>query len=228
MRFAWLASFVFLGGCLDVAGPYTVATSTTLVVQPPHAKVVFLWPPDSCDHGGYFLVATAKGRFLGTLYRNARLEAELDPGDVELVAWNPEIERDSGQLGPGDVSLVSARLEGGRTYFTRFAFGEWDARGPSGPYFSGGRGVAVRWPSCHGLKASLVALVPGTPEWKRLPDWLDELHPYTADVQGQAWLDADPAVLRVHVQLARERYEALRPEGRTLATLTLGVTRVTR
>lgn len=198
----------------DALPPHVQPAAPVPSAPPGAAKVVFLRPANSCEVGGYYTVATTTGRFLGNLYSQMRLEAELPPGSVRFVAWNAEVQPAGGSWGAEDVAVAEAQLEAGRTYFLRLAFGEWNLRGPVGP---------VRWslPNtlyvrsiCPNGDAALIAVRPGTKEWGALPGWLDDLAP----VRGVARpLDAAPFAEKA--RLAEARLELLLPAARVLATV---------
>ncbi len=178
------------------------------------AKVVFLRPANSCEVGGYFTVATTGGRFLGNVYSEMRLEAELPPGPARFIAWNAEVTPTSGTWSAKDVAVAEAQLEAGRTYFLRLAFGEWDERGPVEP---------VRWslPNtiyvrsiCPNADAALLTVRPGTKQWRALSQWLDDLTPVRS-----VTLTKPIASFAEKVRLGEARLELMLPEARPLATV---------
>ena len=205
--------------CEGVLPPHVQPAAAVPSAPPGAAKVVFLRPANSCEVGGYYTLATTQGRFLGNLYTEMRLEADLPPGAVRFVAWNAEAPPANGTWAAKDVAVAEAHLEAGRTYFLRFGFGEWNVRGPVGP---------VRWvlphtayvrSICPNGEAALLAVRPGTKEWQVLPRWLDDLTPVRS-LAPTAPLD--PGLFAEKVQLASARLELLLPDARALATVRPG------
>lgn len=199
--------------------PHMQAAGRVPLAKSGRAKVVFLWAENSCERGGFYTVATRDGRFLGNLYADTRLETELPPGPVDFMAFNPLVEEAEGGATSADVAPLHAELAADRTYFVRFAFGEWDERGPVGPRIARSRGGMVHV-LCPTNEAALIALTPRSPEWPQLRDWLDELDPVRSHgAQGDAWLREDPDTLDTHRALVATRERRLHPIARQRATL---------
>lgn len=213
-----LTMLLGLSACAPAIPPHMSRGERVPLVTAERAKVVFLWPDNSCERGGYYTVATDRGRFVGNLYTGTRLEAELEPGPVNFFAFNPLVEEATGQQTSAEVATLRAELEPGRTYFVRFAFGEWNERGPVRPHWLMTRAGARQYCSTH--EAALIALTPAQPEWERLREWLDDLEPLrSTGGAGDQWLRADPLTVETHLALARQREHRYWPAARALATL---------
>lgn len=211
-----VASLLLSAACAPAIAPHMAAGARVPLANTGRAKVVFLWPDNSCERGGYYTVATEAGRFVGNVYTGTRLEAELDAGTTDFVAFNPLVEEATGHQSSADVATLHADLEPGRTYFVRLAFGEWDERGPVRPW----RSANGQRQMCPTNEAALVALTPQSLEWNELRGWLDDLDPVRASgTAGETWLRADPLTLETHVALAHQREHRYWPNARALATL---------
>jgi len=183
------------------------------------AKVVFLWPGDNCEPGGYYTVATASGMFLGNVGRGTRLEANVSEGTFTFLAWNPLREESSLTVTSSNVAVLRAEVHAGRTYFVRLAFGEWDEHGPRVRYGGDFRRRGTDYRVCVSADAALFAVTPGGEEWTALHDWLDALTPVAPAASGQAWLASEPLVLPDHRVLAERRWLRMTAEARAIATL---------
>lgn len=220
-----LAAVLVLSGCVGGPPPHTEPTAPIPTNAAGSAKVVFLWPGDNCEAGGYYTVATSSGRFIGNVGRGTRLEADVPEGAFTFVAWNPLREESSTNVTSANVAVMRAEIHAGRTYFVRLAFGEWDEQGPRVRY--GGdvapadrrRGTTYR--VCVSSDAALFAVAPGGAEWGELRDWLDALQPVTSRTlaSGQAWLDAEPLALPDHRALAERHWLRMSGDARRIATL---------
>lgn len=216
---AALVLLLAASGCATPLAPHMVVAARVPTATATHAKVVFLWPENSCERGGYYTVATRDGRFLGNVYPDTRLEAELEPGTYDFMAFNPLVEEAEGRALAADVAPLHAELLPNRSYFVRFAFGEWDARGPVRPFIARTRSGMV-YTLCPTHEAALIALTPSSPEWPHLREWLDELPPRRATGSGgDAWLHEDPLTVESHRALAAAREHRLLPVARARATL---------
>jgi hypothetical protein len=183
--------------------------------------VVFLWPPSSCEPGGYYTVATEDGRFVGNVASGTRLEADLEPGAKTFVAWNPPLVDATGTASRSYVGILRATVAEGRTYFIRLAFGEWDERGPREIFTSNPKGGNIRR-ACT-TSVALIALRPNSEDWPSLRGWLDDLFPIAAErTTGQMALEDDPSTLLTYRELAELRYLRMTPHARSLATLEPG------
>lgn len=184
------------------------------------SKLVFLWPENLCDRPGYYTLATTDGRFLGNLYRGTRLEAEVDPGKLSLVAFNLPMEASTGTRTELDVGTLRGEVEADRTYFVRLSFGEWDHRGVAG---SSPPRIHTRTAArhmCRNDEVTLAVLSPRAQEWPQLRGWLDELDSVRSQgVAGDAWLQADPDVMETHAALASARDRRLRGAAVEITTV---------
>lgn len=205
-------------GCAGEPPPLSTGAPAVPVHTPGLAKIVFLWPPDICEQGGYASVATVDGRFVGNVARGTRLAVDLPPASYDLVAFNPRVEAAAGATLAG-VAVLHADLLPDRTYFVRFEFGEWDVRGPRRDFAS--RKHSRIYGACRAHDAALVAMSPArSDDWDQLRDWLDDLVPVAPDrASGQRWLDADRAGVALHRQLAADRALALDDAARDLTSL---------
>ena len=203
-----------LGACGGQAPPMTHTVGSVPRHTDGTAKLVFLWAPDSCEVGGYHVIATTDGRFIGAVARGTRVETELAPGIWNLITWNPEKER----LGAPPIAERVADLLDGRTYFARLTFGEWDIHGPRIVYSSDSK--RGRYRACIDGDASLVALSPHSSEWSELTTWLNDLTPVSTDREaGQTWLDNQPSLAATHRGLAASRELTMTTRARALVTI---------
>jgi hypothetical protein len=70
------------------------------------------------------------------------------------------------------------------------------------------------------MTSAMVALTPASESWGQLPEWTAGLEAIAPDrASGQAWLDGNRDVLEAHRAVAENRFEALRPRAKRLATL---------
>ena len=60
--------------------PFTQAAKASPPADDHQATLVFLWPTTSCDPGGYYVIATEDGRFLGTISSGTQLRSVVAPG----------------------------------------------------------------------------------------------------------------------------------------------------
>jgi hypothetical protein len=210
---------LLLAGCAASVPPMSHAIATETKADSTMAKLVFLWPPDNCEAGGYYVIATRDGRFIGTLGRRTRLETSLAPGSYAFMTWNAELERLGGAPSIGNTSVLRADLREGRTYFARLAFGEWNVRGPAESW-SHGRGTGSPTPRCVGSGPAIVALAPRSKHWRFLDDWLRDLTPIAPETEsGERWLAAQPSLVSIHRDLVDARELQLSAEARSLASI---------
>lgn len=221
MKRRFAALFLMTSSLVACAGqppPLSRLTTPTPRHTEGSAKVVFAWPPDSCEPGGYQIITTFDGRFIGNVTRGTRLEVDLPPGRWAFMTWNPENERYGAQPRAERVGVLHAELVEGRTYFTRLTFGEWDIYGPRVVYASSAKRGRSR--ACIDGDATLVTLAPRSDEWMNLRSWLDDLTPIVSDrVAGQQWLDAQPWLVPIHRELAATRELRLSNHARTLSSV---------
>ncbi|AKV04820.1 hypothetical protein AKJ09_11483 [Labilithrix luteola] len=183
------------------------------------AKLVFLWPPDSCEGGGYQVITTRGGKFVGNIARGTRLETDLAPGSYDFITWNSEKERFGQAPSVERTGVLHADVRPQQTYFVRLAFGEWAVSGPREQWSRTwtGRGPLRR---CVESDAALVRLSPQSNLWPHLQEWLDELTPIAADTEsGQRWLEQQPWLVATHRDLADARALRLTREARRLASI---------
>jgi hypothetical protein len=215
LAFALLAAVV---GCAGAPPPMSRIVKSEASRDATTAKLVFLWPSDNCEGGGYHVIATRDGRFIGTVGRGTRLETTVAPGSYALMTWNPEMERFGRAPSISDTGVLRADVSAGRTYFVRLAFGEWNDRGPAQSWSRTGKGGSTR--RCVGSGAALVAVTPGSRYWSELQKWLDDLTPIAAETEaGQQWLTSQPSSIQTRRELADAREQGLSDEARALASI---------
>jgi len=215
-----VASAILLGvaGCAASLPPYTHAASDG-GADANAAVVVFVWPRSTCDPGGYYTLATADGRFIGSVSDGTILRATLPPGEYAIVGWNELQEESAGGIADEVVPVLQARLAAGGTYYVRMAFGEWGPRGPVDVFARRtGRRLCFKR---NGLSptSAMVALTPSTEEWGDLPEWRGKLAWIAPDPAGQAWLEGHRDVLASHAAVGAGRFARLRDDARRMATI---------
>jgi hypothetical protein len=188
-------------------------TSGLTAPTPGLAKLVFMWPPTSCEPGGYFTIATVDGRVLGNVSRGTRLQSDIEPGAYRIMAWNAGREEVGAAPNAADTAVAQVEVVGGRTYFMRFAFGEWDMAGPRTVYVRSRKAGVYR--TCSN-DAALVALAPRSREWPNAEAWLGELTPIAADEASGPSLASEPSLRTTHAQLADFRWRKVSHEAREL------------
>ena len=208
--------------CAPYRPPFTQAVQASAPADDQQATLDFLWPTTSCDPGGYYVLATEDGRFLGTVSSGTQLRTTIPPGPAAIVGWNEPQEKARGSLTKLSVSVLHGTVSPGRTYYVELEFGEWDDRGPREFYHMQIAQPGTR--ACiapdHVMSTALVNLTPRSEGWKQLARWEIELDGLVPDrVAGQAWLDARRGELEDHRNLAEERFARLRPRARKMATL---------
>jgi hypothetical protein len=210
-------------GCASYRLPYTQPPGANEPTDAHRATLVFLWPSTSCDPAGYFTLATSDGEFLGNISRGSRLSVPVPAGERTIVAWNDVVEAASGWMKTATVPVLHADLREGRTYYVRMMLGEWDERGPVVRWYRSSKGrIPVR--RCAAVTESttsaMAVLSPGSEGWHDVPEWMAALDTIVPDrAAGQAWLDQNRASLDAHVAVAQDRFLALRPRARMLATI---------
>jgi hypothetical protein len=214
--------FAFLGsavaGCAGAPPPMSHVVTSEASADATTSKLVFLWPSDSCEGGGYHVITTRDGRFIGTVGRGTRLETTVAPGSYAFMTWNPEMERFGRAPSISDTGVLRADVSAGQTYFVRLAFGEWNDRGPAESWSRTGKGGSIR--RCVGSGAALVAVAPRSQQWPRLRTWLDELTPIAAETEaGEQWLASRPSSVQTRRELAEAREQALSDRARELASI---------
>ncbi len=225
-RFAWIVGLLGCAACAPLPPPFSRTPPAQAQGDPHQATLVFLWLPSSCDPGGYYTLVTADGRFVGNIEAGTQLRAQVPAGETTMVGWNQLLEDAGGKGTTGTVPLLHARLAGGRTYYVRMLFGEWDAGGP--------HQLVPGWPSSarrrcvvlhrdDGTTSAMVTLAPGSDDWRELPEWSAKLEIIAPDrAAGQAWVDARRDALLAHVAVGVDRYRELRPLARRMATVEEG------
>jgi hypothetical protein len=208
--------------CAAYRPPFTQGAPASPPLDEQQASLVFLWPTTSCDPGGYYVLATEDGRFLGTVSSGTQLHTSLPPGPVAVVGWNEPQEKARGGLTKLAVSVLHGTVAPGRTYYVELEFGEWDDRGPREFYHMHIAQPGTR--ACispdHVMSTALVHLTPTSEAWKSVAQWEIELDSLVPDrVAGQAWLDGRKGELADHRNLAEARFAELRPRARRMATL---------
>jgi len=207
-----------LAACALARPPFTQAAAPT-AADPHVATVVFLWPSTSCDTGGYYTLATDDGKFLGNIAAGTQLAVPLAAGDHTLLGWNGSRTEGDDAASMVSVPVLHATLEEARTYYVQLAFGEWDDKGPRQMHtVRTAKRVCFRIGNV--MSTAMVALTPTSDFWSELPALTSELPATSSDaVAGQSWLDANQATFTAHRDLAKARFEALRPRAKPLATL---------
>lgn len=230
--FVWFA----LAGCADAyQAPFARATppssppsSVAGAPGPGRAALVVLWPMQSCDPPGYFTLATADGRFVGTIRRGSELRTTVDAGRTSLVAWNDVMETSTGTINPENVAVLHADLREGHTYYVRMLMGEWGEHGPPVPGLHSGtwttQGGRVAGQRClsnaDGTPSAMIAVGRDTDELRDVSALETDLAILVPDrTGGQAWLDAHRPLLDSHAAAGEERYASLRPDVRAQATI---------
>jgi hypothetical protein len=208
--------------CAAYRPPFTQAVKASPPADDQQATLVFLWPTTSCDPGGYVVLATEDGRFLGTVSSGTQLHTTIPPGPAAIVGWNEPQEKARGSLTKLAVSVLHGTVSPGHTYYVELEFGEWDDRGPREAYHMQIAQPGTR--ACispdHVMSTALVNITPTSKAWKDLAQWGIELDGLVPDrVAGQAWLDARRGELQDHRTMAEERFAGLRPRARRMATL---------
>jgi hypothetical protein len=201
--------------CASYRPPFVLPRGASSPPDAHAATLVVFWPIVSCDPPGYYLLATTRGAFLGSIVPGAQLLTTLPAGEVTVFGWNPVMEADTGGPRLETLPVLRAELVEGRTYYARLAFGVWTAQGPL-PYAAG------RCPSAPGPSptSALLAVTPRVRGWSDVAAWRAKLETILPDrVAGQAWIAANPEEFRTHRAVGEDRWASLRPDARTLATL---------
>jgi hypothetical protein len=179
------------------------------------ARVVFLWPPTSCDAAGHYTIVDDTGRFLGNITSGTRVSVDVSQGSHTFLAWNPRREADQGTPTAIEVAVMHATVFKGATYYVQVAFGEWGMRGPVTSYSRPRWGLGMHR-RCASRDPVLLAATSGP----QLELWMQRLEAYEPDLgQGQRWLDQDPATTQEHIEIANRRWSRILPADRPLVTL---------
>ncbi len=180
---------------------------------------MFLWEPESCEPGGYYVVATKEGNFVGSLGRGTVLQAEFEPGSLQLLGWNP-LREQAGM--PAQVAQLDAELAAGKTYYVKLRFGEWGANGPQEIY-SKNRRNRLMTKVCNTGDAAFMAMTrmrQNAQEWRSLPETMRELTSVRADADpGKRYLEREQATFADHRALAEQKWGHMTQEGRAMIHL---------
>jgi hypothetical protein len=152
-----------MSACGQYRPPFTQASKASPPADDHQATLVFLWPTTSCDPGGYYVLATEDGRFLGTISTGTQLRSAVPPGPVSIVGWNEPQEKARGNVVKAAVSVLHGSVLEGRTYYVQLEFGEWDDRGPREMYSAriGEPGQRTCIAPDHSMTTTMVRLTPG-------------------------------------------------------------------
>ncbi len=120
--------------CAAYRPPFTEDAKASPKADEHQATLVFLWPTTSCDPGGYVVLATEDGHFLGTLSTGTQLRSVVPAGPISIVGWNDPQEKARGDAVRSAVAVLHGVVGEGRTHYVQLKFGEWDDWGPREQY----------------------------------------------------------------------------------------------
>jgi hypothetical protein len=214
-----LATAFLICACSASRPPFTQLDAASVRADPQLATVIFLWPSTSCDPGGYYTLATADGKFIGNVESGTQLRTLLPAGQYTVFGWNEPREEGQAAIVRGMVPVLSAALLGGRTYYVRMAFGEWDDKGPRN-VFTVRKAVRVCFAPDHKVTSAFVFLRPNSDLWDEIPTWTRELEAIAPDTaSGQSWLDGRREAFTSHLSFAQARFDELRAGAKHMATI---------
>jgi hypothetical protein len=193
----WLAPVMaaFLLGCEREVPPAMAPAATLPPLSPGNASVVFVRPTSPCDTSDYSIIVDERGRFVGSTSPGSRAAVSVAPGTHVFYSWSNSDLRIDGlpEFNPVAAVRVSASAEA-----------------PS--YI----GLIVRERQSTVTRCDRYAVVdmfsvrPGRRFWDELPEWLSSTKPLVADYrEGQALLNANPAMLQSDLELGRAKLALL-------------------
>jgi hypothetical protein len=171
--------------------PPAMLPATTLQPQPVEAgssRVVFMRPNSACDAADYSVVVDAQGHFVGNVAPGTRVAVTVPPGDYAFFGWSNIDLRDDRYPEFNPVTAARVHAEPGATNYVA---------------------LVVRTRSATVTRCDHYPVVEMQPMTKADPDFaetLEDTSPVSTDyARGQASLEADPVMLRSHMELGRAK-----------------------